>query len=106
MTIKERIESGEFNNKLPYPKRDSRTCGVDSPAQRALYESAVEAYRREERRLVALFREELAREHALLFHSKEELVWQKAWDHGHANGLSEVAYWYEEFAELVEVVRV
>jgi len=92
MTIRDRISSGEFDNKVPYPPKDM------SAEMRA---EAMTAYRQGEQERIGRFRLEIAREYKMVTHPKEELVWNKAWDHGHADGLGEVAYWYEEFVEVV-----
>lgn len=44
---------------------------------------------------------ELAKEHGLADHPKLDLLYEKAWQHGHANGWNEVAFWFEDLAELV-----
>lgn len=43
----------------------------------------------------------LAQEHGLVDHPKLDLLYEKAWQHGHANGWSEVAFWFENLSELV-----
>lgn len=32
---------------------------------------------------------------------QKDKIWSKAWEHGHALGDSDVAYWYREFMEVV-----
>lgn len=33
---------------------------------------------------------------------KRDLLWNKAWEHGHSSGLSEVEIWYNDLAELIQ----
>ena len=46
-------------------------------------------------------RTELEEEYGLQSHPTRDLVWNKAWEHGHSNGYSEVRYWYSEFVEVL-----
>jgi hypothetical protein len=32
--------------------------------------------------------------------SLEQMLWNKAWEHGHAEGHRSVAYWYAEFSQI------
>lgn len=59
-------------------------------------------YRKAEAEMIARFNADLAAECGISGNPKEPLVWRLAWSHGHAGGLSEVAYHYREFAELVK----
>lgn len=73
-----------------------------SPEQQAAKRAALlarwekEAQEKEAQKLA------LAKEHGLVNHPKLDLLYAKAWEHGHADGLSEVAYWFEDLAELVK----
>jgi hypothetical protein len=33
---------------------------------------------------------------------KKELLWEKAWDMGHAYGIDHVVYYYRDLAELIQ----
>lgn len=46
-------------------------------------------------------RRRLEDEYGMKRHPKREVLWNKAWEHGHACGESEVANWYGELFELV-----
>lgn len=48
------------------------------------------------------FRKALAKEYlkANVSDDKEALVWDKAWEHGHANGYASVEFYYQDFAEI------
>jgi len=48
------------------------------------------------------FRKALAKEYLRTSEkSKEQKVWDMAWDKGHANGYADVESYYQDFAELV-----
>jgi hypothetical protein len=46
-------------------------------------------------------RARLEDEYTMEDHSKRNLLWDMAWEHGHASGHSEVEYWYGELIALV-----
>jgi hypothetical protein len=35
-------------------------------------------------------------------HPKWGVLWNLAWEHGHSAGITEVVYYFEEFAELIK----
>lgn len=80
------VDVSRYTNTLPYGKHGSKK-GL--------------AYREEEGRLLALFEHDLAEENGMLDNPKRYLLWAKAWEQGHASGLSDVEYWYEDLLELV-----
>lgn len=89
--IREKIEAEEYRNNAEYPHR------ADPDRQ-----AKMTAYHQEDARRVAQFREDLevAYETFRLRPEKREALWNKAWEHGHANGLSEVLWWYDDLVEL------
>ena len=121
MSVTERVREGEYKTKLPYPERvkepeilsrrarDLTSDEVASIARvKAQYEAdkiacdkARKAYSEDERRLESQFKADLEAEYKMIGHPKADLLWGKAWDHGHANGLHEVAFYYGDFVELV-----
>jgi len=80
-TIHERIAAGEYINLFPI--------------------SPHAVWRAEERRLNQKFEHDLLAEHGVE-EVKAKRLYDFAWEHGHAGGLSEVANY---FAELVELIR-
>ena len=58
-------------------------------------------YIKEEARLVLELRSDLEADHGLTKHPKRELLWKKAWEHGHSSGFAEVSLYYGDFAELL-----
>lgn len=86
------INSDAFENKKPYPSTDRW-----SPEGRAM----VADYRAEESRIIGHFREACEKAFGMAGHPKAELLWKKAWEHGHANGYRDVLFYYDDFAEFL-----
>lgn len=118
-TINEKISLGEYKSKLEYPAKVNKPQmpGFNQTAAVAReYADKLEAWENnaeEIKRLQAAFRADqnhleqvvfkadLEAAYDLTDHPRKEKVWAKAWEHGHGNGLSEVLYWYDEFAEVL-----
>ncbi len=118
--IKDKIENGDYASKLVYPERLTKpkmpTFNVTPEVARKFADdleayngsidavnAAKEAYRVDTNRLEReVLRADLAASYGLVDHPKEKMVWDKAWEHGHSNGLSDVLYWYDEFADMVK----
>jgi hypothetical protein len=66
------------------------------------YRDDRDAWMSEERRLRTLFESDLAAEYGMTDHPKRDMLWLKAWEEGHPNGLSDVAVWYDALWELVQ----
>lgn len=60
-----------------------------------------DAWAAEERRLAVLFKTDALADVGLTAHPKADKAFGFAWEHGHANGLSEVHYWLQEMADLL-----
>lgn len=84
MDVREKINFGEYENKVPYSKLTRN------------------AYNDEDREIRKKFREDLAKEFGMVNHPKESKLWDKAWDDGHAYGLMEV---YNHYSELVDFIK-
>jgi hypothetical protein len=80
--VEERMNYNVYRNHLPYQ---------DDP----------KAWRVEECRLMVEFERDLAESYGLLDHPKRSTLWHIAWNNGHASGIREVGYWYEELQELL-----
>lgn len=87
-SLRERINDGEFRNKLPYAssKKDPVVC---------------EAYWTEDRRLYYLFKKEALEHVGLENHPKKDLIYSKAWEDGHAYGFSEVLCHLESLSDFI-----
>lgn len=61
-----------------------------------------EKAKREANDRIGALRLKLEADYAMESHPKRELVWSKAWEHGHATGFADVEFWYSELVELVK----
>jgi hypothetical protein len=90
-TVREKLDAGLYKTKFVYPERSNPQ-----------YTSIRNLYRNDEARLQQQFKMDLFSEHGVTGHPKAELCYAKAWEHGHAYGLSEVATYFEDFVELIQ----
>jgi len=90
LTVREKIQAGEYRSKLPYPERLA-----------ADYRELRRAYQLDQARLDLQFKVDLIRENGVEGHPKADLCYSKAWDHGHSSGYSEVVTYFEDFVELL-----
>lgn len=94
-TVHAMIEAGEFRNTSPYYPTVVRYRTFEE-------QTMTDAYRAVEKELVARFRAACEKAFGVKG-NVADLLWEKAWKHGHANGYTEVLYWYDEFAEFLRV---
>lgn len=47
------------------------------------------------------FKNDIAVENGIENHPKLNILWNKAWEHGHSSGLGEVQYYFEDLMELI-----
>ncbi len=83
MSMYERIQNGEFENKVPYPSDRNDKDGKI-------------AYRVGEHAAYSLFKEALEEEFGTKGNPKADKLFEKAWAEGHPNGLYEVFGHYED----------
>lgn len=113
MNVTESIGADKYRNCVPLVRGSltrARAAAADSRLRDEVRREAAELASRivearekhdaEERRLTELFRADLEVEHGFTGHPKAGALFSKAWDHGHAVGLHEVAFWYADLAEL------
>lgn len=67
------------------------------------YRAAVSAYNQITAEKGEQFRKDLFEEFGVTGHPQADIVYRKAWDHGHSAGYSEV---YNVFADLVEIITL
>jgi len=111
----------QYKNTDPYPDRPAKPVLPSSkvkpatPSEYRAYAAQLEEYEKamvEFRAALAVwnkkqggledqFKVDALREAGLEGHPKADIVYRKAWEHGHASGLSDVVYWLQEFAEVV-----
>lgn len=70
-------------------------------ADMIIYREALAVYNKRNAELHAEFKADLIENAGLTGHPKTELLFSKAWDHGHAQGYGSVEYWFNDLAELV-----
>ena len=83
----------EYKSKLPYPAGSYK-----DPAVKA----ARDAYNTDTQRLLNEFQADLAKEYGVTGNPKEPLLFSKAWELGHAYGVSEVASHYDDLVCLIK----
>ena len=66
-----------------------------------VYRQEQTAYNERQTALHEEFKHDLIEENGLASNPKVELLFSKAWEHGHSAGYQEVAYWFNDLAELV-----
>jgi hypothetical protein len=59
-------------------------------------------WRIKDQELMRQFVHDVLEEYGILDHPKADKLYAIAWDHGHASGFEEVAYWVRELAELIK----
>ena len=83
MDIRQNLKDGKYTNNLPWVPNTLRT-----------------AYRAEEQRIVAQLKADLF-ESWNVSGKKAEMVWDRAWDDGHADGYYSVIDHFEDLVELI-----
>lgn len=121
MSVYEKIQNGDYKNKLAYPARvvepsllrkRARELTVEEAASipevtaayeaaKAAYVVAQRAYNFETGRLEHQLRLDIEEEEGLTGNPKAELLWIKAWERGHSSGYSDVYNVYLDLADLV-----
>lgn len=89
--VLEKIKNGSYNTKYPKDIKDKEERRI-----------AMQAYREECSRKDMVFKEDLETEFGTTDYSKKDAVFRKAWEDGHASGLTEVYYEYSELVELID----
>ena len=119
---------GEYKNTTNYPERPKKPVipkdfkptdseGMASKAQAwgkygkeleaydvsmLVYKQKLDAYHNGESSMIAKFKTDALEELGLGNHPKADVLFGKAWEHGHASGLSEVWNWMQDLAELLQ----
>ena len=100
---------------VPYPKIPQKPIKQDYPTNKAFGEALdsyelekesrrnlVRDYRNTQARITSMFKESLLQYLEIDKHPKAEKLWEMAWNSVHSEGLLKVAYYAEEFAELMK----
>jgi hypothetical protein len=121
-TIRERIRGDFYKSKVPYPDNVKKPevllkkaadltsdeiaslTRVKADYEQALldYKESRARYNEESGRLYSLFRSDVEEANDMKGHPKADLLWSKAWEHGHSGGYGEVLSHYEDLVELVK----
>ncbi len=112
-----KLEANAYRNQAPYPESPSRpmlrVTATSAEARQyadALdeYDAAMKTYREHVAAYHAIsaaqeveFRLDLEAHYGMVGHVKADLLYGKAWERGHAYGLSEVASVYADMVDLV-----
>lgn len=122
LTLRDRINAGEFENTVAYPNRvkepeilkktvkdltDEEIASIPAvraayAADKAEYDAGLRQYQAGEGRAQSAFREAIKAEFGYANHPKEHLLWQKAWERGHSSGLTEVVWHYEDLSDFLD----
>jgi hypothetical protein len=103
----------DYDNKVPYPKKPSKPClsGLqpneselenyakelsEFSDKETAYKINLDAHRKEDARLHALFKQDLFKDLGIVDHPKKDKIFSLAWQLGHSNGLSEVASYADD----------
>lgn len=89
MGVLDNIAEGVYETKIKYQP------GKAAKEQR-------EAYHADRGRLRDLFRDDLLKENGIVDHPKAQVLWELAWEEGHANGYIEVVMYFEKFLPLIK----
>ncbi len=117
MSVRDKIEAGEYKPKMPYPENpkaprrhavtsiDHRQCADELEVYEkamAVYREARKAYGVEEGRLIGVFTQDLFDELGIADHPKRDTLYKLAWEYGHGNGMGEVLNHAENLVDLLD----
>jgi hypothetical protein len=106
------MDTTKYLNNLKYPRKtDFRTTfSCTAPSGRVhqvvdydndAYQKACLHYWEEEKQVAKLFRDDLFEHLGIEGHPKADLLFSKAYEHGHSGGYSEIVSWAEDLLELI-----
>ncbi len=93
INVRVKLRDGDYKSKIPFPEHDASN-----------YKAAVRAWRLDCRRLENQLKLDLFEEHGVSGLAAD-LVWAKAWEHGHSVGLDEVVDLFEDFLDILIAAR-
>lgn len=126
LAFRDRIEAGEYRSKLEYPAKPAspdllrKAAGSLTKEERSIlpqtkrvYDQAVKdyetkklTYQTDNARLIEKFDRDLAKEYGVAYSSELfGIIYEKAWEHGHSAGYSEVANYFEEFVAFAAKIK-
>jgi hypothetical protein len=122
MDVYAAVRNGDYENKLQFPAHVAMPAVLRKVARdltkeelatlaavRDQYELAKEAfkeardaYSKETSELTMKLKADLEAEHGLVGHPKADMLWSKAYEHGHSSGFAEVVVYYDDLADLLK----
>lgn len=118
MNVLDKINNGDYQSKLAYPKSpikpmkpkvETSDAWAQYAKDLAAYEAAMPAFREaanahraDQGNLeLVVFKADLEAEFGLVNHPKADKLFNKAWEMGHSAGLSNVYHYYDDLYELI-----
>ena len=102
MNTREKMNSGGYDHKLPYPSIPIRSTNVphhrmaiDNPE----FKAARNAWREEGHQITQQFKADLEEEFGTQNWDRKEQAWNLAWQEGHSGGFAEVLNYYIDYVE-------
>ena len=106
------MDMTQFDNPVPYPNREDFkekaliTAKSGNVVEATVfddrgYKAAVRKYREAANDVEARFRQAVIDHLGIADNPKRDLLFEKAWSHGHAGGFNDVLYWAEELVDLI-----
>ena len=113
-SVYDKLQRNAYENKLKIAPKPHRVAvppalkpylrdeyETDLASQEAEYKRSRGAYCAEDGRLAAEFKRDLEVEYATMDNPKRDLLYSKAYDHGHSSGWSEIANCYSDLVDLI-----
>lgn len=106
------FDTSKYKNNLPYLTKKDCTTVVDvqfkgqikqvSFVDENKLKESHKLYNEETARLHAQFKDDLFEYYGVTEHYKADLVFEKAWSAGHADGYDSVVNWFGDLVELIQ----
>ena len=102
----------QFVNPVPYPNREDfkETVSIKTKSGNVIegvvfdekaHKAAIRKYIDAANDVEARFRQAVIDHLGIADNPKRDLLFEKAWSHGHAGGFNDVLYWAEELVDLI-----
>ncbi len=104
--------AGEYSSRVSKPMLPSKHTSDEAAAYviklkeyeevlQPEYKAKKDAYDAKSRDLLDEFKKDLFEEYGVTNNPKKDLLWSKAWDHGHSSGLGNVEYHFRDLVDLI-----
>ena len=99
------IASGVSYEEAVKIKKQYNSCLIESVVDMEAYEKAYQEYRKGALEAEKRWRKDIEKEYGVSFDDKViEIIFKKAWEEGHSNGLREVEHYFAEYLDLVKEI--